>query len=161
MKARSDLLNKTCLRVLKRYLHHIVYKFSGLKAMSKTEKKNMFMDEVLTVIKGHLQEELSMCLSQEVSAELFTQFVAYSACAKMSKRHQSGEASKMIKVYHDTIYAYSHKKNHKAWRLPIVKTLFTHLMDSGKLQGYLSEESMATERKDLYFKGIKTNLATL
>lgn len=159
LAVRSDVVNKTLLRALKRYYTAKFENENSAFHTHKNEKKEVvyqrIKDFAITVYKGDRnigKEEFS-----DITIEDLCFYMGILINPSLMKRFSLQPHDRIkIQNFYNCLYNYSHKKLQKLFKSNVLHFMFTKFAEEGPLDELLLNDSTLKKNPDVYKKASKS-----
>ena len=152
---RQDVLNKTLMRSLKRYLTQEFFnefKFKGLSPKEKTKNFGSFLESFVKKLYEHKINQPSI----EISLKILKEYVGYVIDADRTKRVlKNRQNNEFNRLYYEVVYKYSHLKISKLFADQTLKFIFEDFINEGYLNGMIESDKTLSKNKKEYKNTIR------
>ena len=147
---RQDVLNKTLMRSLKRYLTQEFFnefKFKELSPKEKTKNIGSFLESFVKKLYEHKINQPSI----EISLKILKEYVGYVIDADRTKRVlKNRQNNEFNRLYYEVVYKYSHLKISKLFADQTLKFIFEDFVNEGYLDKMIESDKTLSKNKKEY-----------
>ena len=147
---RQDVLNKTLMRSLKRYLTQEFFnefKFKGLSPKEKTKNFGSFLESFVKKLYEHKINQPNI----EISLKILKEYVGYVIDADRTKRVlKNRQNNEFNRLYYEVVYKYSHLKISKLFADQTLKFIFEDFVNEGYLDKMIESDKTLSKNKKEY-----------
>jgi len=149
---RQDVLNKTLLRSIKRYLTKQFFSEFDYKNLTPATKANMFSTFLNQFVDKYYKEKAeTMCAAYEISLEDIHDYVGIMIHPEFTKKWMKDKKHmKYVKSYYEVVYRYSHKKMSKMFADNILKYIFDDYVTTGAIYEMIDTDQTLSKNKVEY-----------
>lgn len=154
---RQDVLNKTMLRSLKKFLTKEFYKFSELKSLPYKERTKKFFEELDSFTSAKyrsVKEDPSAFNFSYEDISYYTGIIIWPEIMKKKFKAQH-KFIKFNKNFYECVYRYSHIKLSKMFCDDVLKYMFEDYIGSGCVYQMIQEDETLRKNEDLYKSTVK------
>ena len=152
---RRDVLNKTLLRSLKKFLtekFNQKTEFLSLNVKEKYEKFRFLLKDFVTWYYVDILSDNNKQNYDELVENIYF-YVGIMTYPSLIKRYvKKKEHIKFKKLYYECAYKYSHSKLDRLFIDPTLKLIFQHYYDSGAASEMIEKDETLSKRKGAYIK---------
>ena len=147
---RQDVLNKTLMRSLKRYLTQDFFSEFKFKELSVKEKLDNFGAFLKSYVKKHYEHKISQPCSQ-ISIESLAEYVGYMIDAERTRKALKNRTNmKFNKLYYEVVYRYSHQKVSKLFADQTFRFIFEDYIRLGNVYQMIESDKTLSKNKTEY-----------
>ena len=147
---RQDVLNKTLMRSLKRYLTQDFFSEFKFKDLSAKEKSKKFGEFLKSYVKKHYEHKISHS-SCQISIESLAEYVGYMIDAERTRKSLKNRTSiRFNKLFYEVVYRYSHQKISKLFADQTLRFIFEDYIRQGNVYKMIESDKTLSKNKTEY-----------
>ena len=147
---RQDVLNKTLMRSLKRYLTQDFFSEFKFQELSSKEKSKKFGEFLKSYVKKHYEHKISQSCSQ-ISIERLAEYVGYMIDAERTRKSLKNRTSiRFNKLFYEVVYRYSHQKISKLFADQTLRFIFEDYIRQGNVYKMIESDKTLSKNKTEY-----------
>lgn len=154
---RPDVLNKTLLRSLKKYLTAQFNEETHFEDIPGCEKSSRYVGLLRTFVQSNYAAKLQdVDFGREDAFEDIVNYVGIIINFSMIKKDiQDKDYLKFNTQYYDCLYKYSHRKLSSIFSDKILKFLFEDFIETGKIYEHMKQDDTMSKNPQAYEETIR------
>ena len=146
---------------MKRYFGNEFKMYSGYDLIEKGGRRHGFLTCVEEFIQGYMPDVIQEMTRKGLSQSDVKFYIAFLVCPDMFKKSKGhGPYLEQYRRYHQCMYSFSKSRLNTLIQDNTFRHLFTHFVDSGKFETFLTSDTTLIRHRELYMEA-KDELLTM
>ena len=154
LSKRQDVLNKSLMRILKKYFTSKFNQETNYASLKFSQKKTKFLDMLADFVSHHYGSKIAEASSEfGITYDDIYRYIAIMINTELAKKRMRNKKHiRFLKLYYEVLYNYSSKKLILLFNDQVLHYLFDDLKKQGAMHQMIHTDATLVKNKDEYMR---------